>query len=330
MNIFGIIMAIGYSFLNTTQSLFIKKIDIDPVTQNLIFSVILFIFYYIYVKITYKFNPDLYKIKKNKFNISSNPFKNIFTNINSWYIGFSITILFLLLIISIKNLPLGIVIPTQMIWLFFALILSKFIRKSTITPKKIISILLVIFGVIIININNIVNLKDSKSNLTTTLFYLVLLLIAMLSRAFMVTKVKQIEEDITSYDMMLMEGGTTMILAIVIYIIYFLFQGKLWTFRFPKIVDLGILSLVIILLTYPNQFLRFESMKLIPENLWTLLSTLGIILSLVYGKIFFGENINSIKILGVIILILGITYSKFYSFISSKVRHQSLKTLSSI
>jgi uncharacterized membrane protein len=109
----------------------------------------------IYVYIDYKNNPKKYKVKKNKLKYGDNPFKNIF---NKYTVILSIlgTLTFIPYLYCLKRLPINFIIPVGMLWIVTSLYFNKLIRKVSITENKLISVLLVLFGIIIMQYKKLV------------------------------------------------------------------------------------------------------------------------------------------------------------------------------
>lgn len=324
--IFGLLLQIVFIIASMIIKINSKKIDINPITLNLFSGVSTFIIFIIYIYIDYNFNPKKYKINRNNsLNFNNNPFRNIYNNKYSWIIGGCGTVMFLLFLFALQNIPLSLAIPINVTWLFFALIFGKIILNSPITKDKIISIIIVIIGVILTSWHHFTNINIGKDkNLWSLIFFVGLLIISNILRAYQVTLVKKIENQVSSQQLLLMDWGIISVISIILYLIYIGNPIKKWTVKNPTIDNIYKFYLLIFFIAIISTFSRMKAIKMLPENLFNLLSCSSIILSILAGKLFFQEQITLTQIIGCFIIVLGILYHNILKFIHNKLKYHSL------
>ena len=334
MNIY-ILFAFIYVFLLSLTSVIFKRVKVDPITITMIFATITYISFLIYVSIDYKLNPSNYKkIKKNK-NFSNNPFKNMFNNIYSWIIGISGVTFKLLMIYALKLLPISMAIPLNFTWLIFALFLNKIIINVPISVSNVLSLVIVAFGIFLINYHHFFNGSNNKNTIFNKQSFILLLPIGMLlianfSRAFQVTIIKKVEEFVNAQDVMLMEGGTTCVLSIIVYLLFIIINNKKWRENLPNKRDILIVSLSVLFFSVIGQIFRLISIQYLKETFFNLICTTSIIFAFIFGKMFFNEKITLNQIIGAAIVCLGISYTSIVTDVKHNLNYHNIKSLSTI
>ena len=69
---------------------------------------------------------------------------------------------------------------------------------------------------------------------------------------------------------------------------------------------------------------RMYAIKMLPEILYNNLSSTTIILSIIAGKLFFNEPITLIQIIGAIIMIVGILYSRLIEWVDNNYKYNTM------
>lgn len=233
--------------------------------------------------------------------------------------------MFLLFLFALQNIPLSLAIPINVTWLFFALIFGKIILNSPITKDKIISIIIVIIAVILTSWYHFTNINIGKDqNLWSLIFFVGLLIISNILRAYQVTLVKKIENQVSSQQLLLMDWGIISVISIILYLIYIGNPIKKWTVKIPTLDNIYKFYLLIFFIALISTLCRMKAIKILPENLFNLLSCIAIIFSIFAGKLFFQEQITLTQVIGCFIIIIGILYHNILKFIHNKFKHHSL------
>ena len=334
--VLGVILTICYLIIAMIVKINSKKIQINPIVLSIINCLLILVIGAIYVYIEYKNNPDKFIVKSNPLNFSNNPFENIYNNKWSWSIGLTGTIMFLLGVYCLQNVPISLLIPIQSSWLVFGLIFNHLILKNTITRDNIISVILLITGIIICswhhftgdsqkgeltNKKNNTNKNNTNKNL---IFFVILAIIFSIMKALQVTLMKNISDYVTPEQVFLMDYGTTVPFALIFFAIYMFAPFKKWQPELPSqdtiikwFFYVGIIALITI-------FFRTNAIKMLPEILYNNLSSTTIILSIIAGKLFFNEPITLIQIIGAIIIIVGILYSRLIEWVDNNYKYNTI------
>tara|TARA_B110000503_G_scaffold138740_1_gene225540 strand:- start:1999 stop:3030 length:1032 start_codon:yes stop_codon:yes gene_type:complete len=334
--VLGVIFTICFLITSMIVKINNKKIQINPIVLNLLAGSLNLVIGAIYVYIEYKNNPDKFIIKSNPLNFSNNPFENIYNNKLAWSIGLTGTIMFLLGVYCLQNIPISLLIPIQSSWLVFGLIFNHLILKNTITRDNIISVILVITGIITCSWHHftgdskkgeLTNNKNTNNKNTTNnnlIFFVGLAIIFSILKALQVTQIKKISEYVTPEQVFLMDYGTIFPIALIFFLIYIFAPLKKWQPELPSqdtiikwffyVAIIGVISIVF----------RMNAIKMIPEILYNNLSSTSIILSIIAGKLFFNEPITLIQIIGAIIIIVGILYSRLIEWVDNNHRYNTM------
>jgi drug/metabolite transporter (DMT)-like permease len=273
----------------------------------------------------YKKDPEKFKKKKNNLDLTDNPFENILSNPTSWKIGIISVLMVLINLYVLKKLPLSLYVPFGLLWLIFALFLNKIMRDVNITFDKIISILMLIVGVLFMQYHHFKdnNLKQGKEKINYTML-LGMLLISQLLKAYQVNVIKIVEDYVIYKDVILMDYGIMSILSIVLYLIYLYSPVKFWKVSFPEKSDVLKMILITIFIMTTSIILKFKALQNLSESKFSLINTTNIIISIVFGKLFFGESITFNQIAGSLIIIFGIMYNDVIKYFHNSLFYHNI------
>ncbi len=317
-------MGFLYVFVASLRSIVKKMIKMDVMHIQLISSLVGCLVFSMIVYYKYKKNPEEFKKKKNSYNLSDNPFENILT-IPSFKIGLSGALLSLLSLFTLKKLPFSFVVPIGLSWLFFALFFNKIMRNIPITMDKIISILIVIFGVFVMQYHHLFHNTISKDVRKNLLLLCSLLIISKIFKAYQVTFIKEIEEYTNYNEVAMMDWGILSILSVLFYFIYLFSPIKNWVVNIPKTSEILKLILIDIVLITLYVTLRFDSLQHLSESTFTLITSTKVIISVLFGFLFFSEKITMNQIIGSIIIIAGIYYKNLVIDLHNKFFYDTSK-----
>ena len=331
--VLGVIFTIGYLITAMIVKINSKKIQINPIVLNLLAGSLILSIYGTYIYIDYKNNPAKFILKSNPLKLSNNPFENIYNNKWAWSIGLTGTIMFLLGVYCLQNIPISLLIPIQSSWLVFGLIFNHLILKNTITRDNIISVILVLSGIIICSWHHftgdsqkgeVTNKKNKNNTNNYLIFFVGLAIIFSIFKALQVTLIKKVSDYVVPEQVILMDYGTVFPFALIFFAIYMFAPLKKWRPELPSqdtiikwffyVAIIGVISIVF----------RMNAIKMIPEILYNNLSSTSIILSIIAGKLFFNEPITLIQIIGAIILIVGILYSRLIEWVDNNHKYNTM------
>lgn len=333
--VLGVIFTICYLITIMIVNINNKKIQINPIVLNLLNCVSKLVIGAIYLYMEYKNNPDKFIIKSNPFNFSNNPFENIY-NKWTWSIGLTGSIMFLLGTYCLQNIPISLLIPIQSSWLVFGLIFNHLILKTTITRDNIISVILVITGIITCSWHHFtgdsqkreLTNKKNKNNKNNTnnylIFFVILAIIFSILKALQVTQIKKISEYVTPEQVILIDYGTVFPFALIFFAIYMFAPFKKWQPELPSQDTIIKWFFYVAIIGFISVVFNMNAVKMLPEILYNNLSSTSIILSIIAGKLFFNEPITLIQIIGAIILISGILYSRLIEWVDNNHKYNTM------
>lgn len=328
--VLGVILTICYLIIAMIVKINSKKIQINPIVLSIINCLLILVIGAIYVYIEYKNNPDKFIVKSNPLNFSNNPFENIYNNKWSWSIGLTGTIMFLLGVYCLQNVPISLLIPIQSSWLVFGLIFNHLILKNTITRDNIISVILLITGIIICSWHHFTgdSQKGELTNKNNTnkylIFFVGLAIIFSISKALQVTLLKKVSEYVTPEQVFLMDYGTIFPLTLILFAIYVFAPFKKWRPELPSQDTIIKWFFYVAIFGFISIVFRMNAIKMLPEILYNNLSSTTIILSIIAGKLFFNEPITLIQIIGAIIIIVGILYSRLIEWVDNNYKYNTI------
>lgn len=331
--VLGVIFIICYLITIMIVNINNKKIQINPIVLNVLNCVSKLVIGAIYVYIEYKNNPDKFIIKSNPLNFTNNPFDNIYNNKLAWSIGLTGSIMFLLGSYCLQNIPISLLIPIQSSWLVFALIFNHLILKNTITRDNIISVILVITGIITCSWHHftgdskkgeLTNNKNKNNTNNYLIFFVGLAIIFSILKALQVTQIKKISEYVTPEQVILIDYGTVFPFALIFFVIYMFAPLKKWQPELPSQDTIIKWFFYVGIIGFISVVFNMNAVKMLPEILYNNLSSTSIILSIIAGKLFFNEPITLIQIIGAIILIVGILYSRLIEWVDNNHRYNTM------
>lgn len=305
MNIYYIFILISI-ILSVVLKTIIKSIKLNILYIPFVSSLAVFIFISSVVYYNYKNNPKKFIVKKNKFKFGDNPFKNIFNKYSFLLGGISITCYYLYLI-ALKKLPLNFIIPFSMLWLLFAMGFNKLFRKRPITSHKIIGIIMILFGIFIMQFK--ILFSNFKLKISYLYPILLLIIVQILKGGYIIFN-KEVIDVVSPNQIILLSSTTCLILATFVLLIYKINPMNFWKLEkvsFIKCVSLFIYSIILINIIKELKFISFNKVNV---NTFNILSALQIIFAVIFGYFVFNEPITKYTIIGGIILIYGIYYSK--------------------
>jgi len=100
--------------------------------------------------------------------------------------------------------------------------------------------------------------------------------------------------------------------------------------KYPTSDNIYKFYLLIFFIAIISTFSRMKAIKILPENLFNLLSCSAIIFSIFAGKLFFQEQITSAQIIECFIIIIGILYHNILQFFHNKFKYHCLHQYESI
>ena len=295
-----------------------KTVNVDSVTQLLwtsivslvLFSIILFGFYY-----TDK-NEFIIKNKTLK-DLSNDPFKNLFT-LPILKVALSGTIGYIISIIILRSIPYSLFTILVPLFVIPSIVFNYFMSNAPITTNKIISIVISLVGIFIASFKSLV--KDFKKfkNLSVGLGLLAILL---LMYAYQTSYYKYLLNNGLNYiELISLNYMLGSIIGIVLSLAYIFIYKPIYKVKTPLQYDMKGLFLLgcSSIFTVLSNFTRIDAMSHLPEYLIILLGYIKIPIALLISYFFLKEDISYYKILGSLLIIIGISYSDIETLILNK------------
>lgn len=285
--------------------------------------------YYIISMILASFRPIFYKYYKEYFIMT------IFLSLLSMYIGGTIYIykttndleetrkkvlkslkrdnLFMSILSEIRFilkqfavivLPLSISIPMNNLWLGSSLFFGKMINNENPTIIQIISIGIIIFGCIILNLHKILYTSTKKLQKVSYFKGIVSLLLSTILGGYLYSLFKKIstESQDPGFTMNVESGGALIILSFIL-LYDRIFCKKI---NIPSFKNICIMFLILTLLFNIDIILMFTGLSHIKQIDTLYLSQIRAIIPIFIGLFLFKENINIYKMIGLFIIGAGV------------------------
>lgn len=293
-------LCLMYVILNIVVKIAYKKVDIDVYTLNVISAVIIFLTFFSKDYIT--------NIKDNKEEDNKKLINNL-TSKESIISGITGCFYFITNVLALKQLPLSVFIPLSNTWIFFSLIFEKYMMNVDIKPINIL-----IFGILFIGIITITYKGDSKGSKINknTIFYIGLLILSSIIRAYNITYVKQQSHKFREDEMLIMNYFISIIVGIIALGIYIFTQKK---YNIPNLNSILIIVGTVLILDNAKNYFKFESLENLSEDTYIIIYNTSVIFSLIFGYFIFDEKITSRKIIGTVIILSSIL---MFSYINKK------------
>ena len=202
--------------------------------------------------------------------------------------------------IGFEYTPVSIALPLFMLATPITLILGRIINSTYITIKQVIGSIVILVGIILCVF------KKEKIKLSY-IFGISAIILASVSISYVFTVIKkQIPPNIHSalYKTNIELFDFTYISVIILGVLSLFFA--LFTQKIPSFLNIGKMFITIFLFQYIGyQFYYFALNKLSVDN-FAILTNVEVVVSLFFGFYFFKEKISSLKILGVLLILIGV------------------------
>lgn len=295
-----------------------KTVKVDTVTQLLwtsimtllLFSIILGGFYY-----TDK-NEFIIRNKALK-DLSNDPFKNLFT-LPIVKLSLPGTISYILQIIILRSIPYSLYTILIPLFVIPSVFFNHFMSNAPITTNKIISIVISLVGIFIASFKTLVKDFNKFKNLSVglglvTLFILLIAYQTSYNKYLLNEKFNYIELTCLYYIL-------SSSIGIVLSLAYIFIYKPIYKVKTPLQYDmkglflLGITSIFELL----SSITRIDAMTQLPEYLTILLGYIKIPIALLISYFYLKEDISYYKIIGAILIIIGMSYSDIETLVLNK------------
>lgn len=297
----GYIAYIISILISAFRPIFFKKLSNYTAITIYISLITMFIGSIIYIII------DLYKKKELNGNTIKEKILKSF-EIKNFLLSITSEIRFITKIYGIILLPITISIPLSQIWIIFAIIFDKIINKTELNMWKYISIGIITIGSIVINFDQI--LLSKKSNKMNIHIYnyivgITLILLSSILRGYLLTEFQNIAIKTNPGETLMIESVGALIVMTPIIIIGIILNKI-------KIPNWKLIIMLLLSLTFLFDIgilLKFYGLKYIKEYHIIVLSSLSVIISVIFGFILLSESITLYKLMGILLISSGFIIS---------------------
>lgn len=293
----------------------VKTVNIGPTLQILFSASIVIILYSIILLTIYHFDDKEFAIHNKKLKeFSDNPFKNIFT----WPIfnvSLSGTISWTIAINVIRIIPYSLYAVLIPFYVVPALFIEYYMTGAPITTTKIVSVVICLLGIIIAAYKNIH--KDFKKFKSVGIG-LLLILVNGIMMAYQTSYYKYLlNNDFNYVELTSIEYILSGMMALVGGLCYLFIYCPMYKIKPSFQYDMKGLFLLFITSIFAVLIgiTKTEALDNLPEYLTILIGNLKIPITFLISYLFLKEDISYYKILGAILIIIGVSYNDLHTLL---------------
>ena len=293
----------------------VKTVNIGPTLQILFNSIIVIMLYSILLLGIYHYDDKEFAIHNKELKeFSDNPFKNIFT----WPIfkvSLSGSISWVIAMNVIRMIPYSLYTVLTPFYVVPALFIENYMTGEPITTTKIVSIVISILGIITASYKNIH--KDFKQFKSVGLGVLLILVNGILI-AYQTSYYKYLlDNDFNYVELTSIEYILAGIMSLVAGLCYLFIYCPIYKIKPSFQYDMKGLCLLFItsIFTVLIGITRTEALENLPEYLTILIGNTKIPITFLISYLYLKEDISYHKILGAILIIIGVSYSDFHTLL---------------
>ena len=295
-----------------------KTVNVDTVTQLLWSSIVALILFTIILGGFYYTDKNEF-IMRNKTlkDLSNDPFKNILSP-PIVKIALSGTIAYIITIYIIRSIPYSLFSILSPLFIIPSVFFNHYMSNASITKDKIISIVISLLGIFIASIKTLSKDLNKFNNLYIGL---ALIVVYLLVRGYQTSYNKYLLNEKFNYiELTCLDYMLGSIIGIVLSLAYIFIYKPIYKVKTPlQYNNKGLFLLAITsILTILSSFSRIDAMNHLPLYIIILIGYIKIPIALLISYLFLKEDISYYKIIGAILIILGISYSDIETLVLNK------------
>ena len=295
-----------------------KTVNVDTVTQLLWSSIVALILFTIIL-------GGLYYTDKNEFimrnktlkDLSNDPFKNILSP-PIVKIALSGAIAYIITIYIIRSIPYSLFSILSPLFIIPSVFFNHYMSNASITKDKIISIVISLLGIFIASFKTLSKDLNKFNNLYIGLG---LIVVYLLVRGYQTSYNKYLLNEKFNYiELTCLDYMLGSIIGIVLSLAYIFIYKPIYKVKTPlQYNNKGLFLLAITsILTILSSFSRIDAMIHLPLYIIILIGYIKIPIALLISYFFLKEDISYYKIIGAILIIIGISYSDIETLVLNK------------
>lgn len=211
--------------------------------------------------------------------------------------------------VCISALPLSISIPIAKLDIIFTELFNYFINGNPITINMIISTLFLLFGLFVLNYDKIANNKGKDKY---NKIYIIGLIFSTIFAGFINVYYSNYDKEkgdengykVEPDDVIYSESAGALITALIVSYYYISNKKE----KIPSIKNIGIILILCLIIFNTSVYLKWKLLKSEPLIRNQLIMNMSIPLSFIVGILYYKENFNMKKFIGIIIIITSIIY----------------------
>ena len=295
-----------------------KTVNVDTVTQLLWSSIVALILFTIILGGFYYTDKNEF-IMRNKTlkDLSNDPFKNILSP-PIVKIALSGTIAYIITIYIIRSIPYSLFSILSPLFIIPSVFFNHYMSNASITKDKIISIVISLLGIFIASFKTLSKDLNKFNNLYIGLG---LIVVYLLVRGYQTSYNKYLLNEKFNYiELTCLDYMLGSIIGIVLSLAYIFIYKPIYKVKTPlQYNNKGLFLLAITsILTILSSFSRIDAMNHLPLYIIILIGYIKIPIALLISYLFLKEDISYYKIIGAILIILGISYSDIETLVLNK------------
>lgn len=221
-------------------------------------------------------------------------------------------------IFSIANLPVSISTPIGKLSTAFSFLFDKLLYGASLNTFQYISIALLFLGSVIVNFDKILSSKSSSTFSTIYIIAIIALLGSAIASGYLMNVFYRMERDHGSLETINVDSMIGTFLFLIIYPIM-VYQGY---FKIPSLQTFLLLLFTVIFFILIPIYVKFYLYYDVSAKESIVISSAGVIFSVILGAIFLNEKITFWKISGLVTVVAGILLYIFGNDIKKLMDHE--------
>lgn len=213
---------------------------------------------------------------------------------------------FILKQFAVINLPLSVSIPMNNLWMVSSAYFAKKINNEIPSRNQIISIIILIFGTIILNLNKVFGEKKKPKVFRNYYKGIISLLLSTILGGYIYSVFKKISTETQNPGFtMSVESGGSLIVATILLILERLFVRKI---KVPPFKEMIKMFIGLVLVFNVDIILMFTGLSKIKQLDTIYLSQIATIIPVFIGLTYYKEKLDIYKIIGLLTIIFGVIF----------------------